>query len=246
MKAIILSAGVSRRLYPLTLETPKCLLVVGDRPILSHQVDALLACGVTTIHLVVGYYREKIAQHLAESYPATEFTFHINQRFFETNTAFSLQKCLTGTVPEEVILMNGDVLYPPELLRRTLDSEREDVLAVDTKSCAEEEVKVIVGDGRRIVAIGKRLAPERCHGEFIGVAKFSTDFTARLTGSLDRLIAAGGKEDYFEAAIEPLLAECELYCEDVSDLPCIEIDFLEDYENAQALVKGAEFDRTEN
>ena len=238
MKAIILCAGVSRRLYPLTQETPKCLLEVGGRTILSRQVDALLACGVTAIHLVVGYYRERIVKHLEEAYPGREFRFHINHHFFETNTAYSLQKCLTGSMPEETVLMNGDVLYPTALLRRTLDSEFASALAVDSKSCAEEEVKVIEGDRRRIVAIGKRLAPENCLGEFIGVAKFSAEFTGKLTASLDRLIAAGGKEDYFEAAIDPLLADGDLHYEDVSDLPCIEIDFLEDYEKSQTLVKS--------
>jgi Nucleoside-diphosphate-sugar pyrophosphorylase involved in lipopolysaccharide biosynthesis/translation initiation factor 2B, gamma/epsilon subunits (eIF-2Bgamma/eIF-2Bepsilon) len=39
MKAIILAAGVSRRLYPLTYEIPKCLIEVGDKPILNHQLE---------------------------------------------------------------------------------------------------------------------------------------------------------------------------------------------------------------
>jgi NDP-sugar pyrophosphorylase family protein len=41
MKAIILAAGVSRRLYPLTHDTPKCLLEVGGRPIIDFQMEAL-------------------------------------------------------------------------------------------------------------------------------------------------------------------------------------------------------------
>jgi len=55
---------------------------------------------------------------------------------------------------------------------------------------------------------------------------------------LSRLIDAGGKSDYFEAAIQPLLNESDVYYEDVSDLPCIEIDFAEDLDQAQELVQN--------
>ena len=41
MKALILAAGVSRRLYPHTYDTPKCLLKVGGKPIINYQLEAL-------------------------------------------------------------------------------------------------------------------------------------------------------------------------------------------------------------
>ena len=56
--------------------------------------------------------------------------------------------------------------------------------------------------------------------------------------SLDKLINAGGKSDFFEAAMHSILANHPVFYEDVSDLPCIEIDFVEDLENAQNLVKS--------
>jgi len=55
------------------------------------------------------------------------------------------------------------------------------------------------------------------------------------------LISAGGKSDYFEAAIDPILSKNVLYYEDVSDLPCKEIDFLEDLEDAKQIVKSEYF-----
>ena len=73
-------------------------------------------------------------------------------------------------------------------------------------------------------------------GEFIGVAKFSNEFMREFFVSLDKLILAGGKSDYFEAAIDPILSENALYYEDVTDLPSKEIDFLEDFEEAKSLV----------
>ena len=76
---------------------------------------------------------------------------------------------------------------------------------------------------------------ENSLGEFIGVAKLSGAFNSQFADSLSQLIEAGGKADYFEAAIHPLLANIELHYVDVSDLPCIEIDFVEDLDKAAEL-----------
>ena len=70
------------------------------------------------------------------------------------------------------------------------------------------------------------------------MAKFSAEFSAAFGNSLDRLIEAGGTADYFEAAIHPLMSEHQVYYEDISDLPCIEIDFIEDLEKARELVNS--------
>ena len=75
MKAIILAAGVSRRLYPLTYEIPKCLVEVGAKPILNHQLEALQSSGITDIIMVVGYYREAIMSHVESQFPDINFEF---------------------------------------------------------------------------------------------------------------------------------------------------------------------------
>jgi len=241
MKAIILAAGVSRRLYPLTYDTPKCLIKVGPKPIIDYQLQALKNAGIKDVVVVVGYFREAIISHLEKSWPSFNFKFCINDHFFETNTAYSLNLCGPALGQTELLLMNGDVLYPDLVLNRIIESVHESVLAVDVKPCGREEVKVIEELNNRIVAMGKELIEDNSLGEFIGVAKFSKIFTGLLFDSLERLIASGGKSDYFEAAIQPLLADQELYYEDVSDLPCIEIDFEEDLKQARKLVQSKLF-----
>ncbi|MEA1882118.1 MAG: phosphocholine cytidylyltransferase family protein [Candidatus Marinimicrobia bacterium] len=236
MKAVILAAGVSRRLYPLTYEIPKCLVEVGGKPILDRQLDALKSSGITDIVLVVGYYREMIMNHVPTNFSDMNFEFVINHHYFETNTAYSLRLCNNQVNGEPFILMNADVLYPAEVLKRVINSSHDTALAVEIKPCGREEVKVIEGDDNRLVAIGKELIEDNALGEFIGVAKFSAEFSAAFGASLDRLISAGGTADYFEAAIHPLMSEHQVYYEDVSDLPCIEIDFIEDLEKARELV----------
>ena len=64
MKAVILAAGVASRLRPLTDNTPKCLLKVGEKSILERTIDNLRANNITEIILVTGYLKEKIENFL--------------------------------------------------------------------------------------------------------------------------------------------------------------------------------------
>mgnify|MGYP003969807817 FL=1 len=238
MKSVILAAGVSRRLYPLTYEMPKCLMKVGDKAILDRQLKTLQSSNISEVIIVVGYYRELIVDYVKSHYNDLNVKFVINHHYFETNTAYSLRLCNDFINNEPFILMNADVLYPKEVLTRVIDSNYNTVLAVDIKPCGREEVKVVEGEGKSIVAIGKELIEDNSLGEFIGVAKFSKNISSKFMNSLDRLISSGGNSDYFEAAIHPLMSEHDIYYEDISDLPCIEIDFVEDLEKAQKLVKS--------
>ena len=238
MKAVILAAGVSRRLYPLTYDIPKCLIKVGEKPIINHQLDSLKNSGIDEIIIVVGYHRERLIDHINTNYQSLNVNFVINHHYFETNTAYSLQLSDALINNDQFILLNADVLYPYEVLERLMNSYHDTILAVEVKKCGREEVKVIEGKDQRIVAIGKDLIEDNCLGEFIGVAKLSKNFSTIFFQSLDKLINAGGKSDYFEAAMHPILAGHPVYYENVSDLPCIEIDFIEDLENAQKLVKS--------
>ena len=64
MKALILAAGVSRRLYPYTYSLPKCLLEVEGKPIIHYQLEALNELGINEITIIVGYYRETLISNL--------------------------------------------------------------------------------------------------------------------------------------------------------------------------------------
>ena len=236
MKAFILAAGVSRRLYPHTYDIPKCLLEVGGKPIIHYQLDALKNLGVTDITMIVGYHREMLMINVEKNFPDLNFNFVINHHYFETNTAYSIH-IGRDKLDSQVLLMNADVIYPKALLEKVFSSNYKTVLAVDIKLCGKEEVKVIDGGQNKIVAIGKDLIEEQCLGEFIGVAKLSKDFVEIFRRSISDLVDAGGKNDYFEAAIQPLLDKVDTHFIDISEYPCLEIDFLEDLESARELFK---------
>ena len=184
--------------------------------------------------MIVGYHREMLVESVEKNFPEINFKFIVNHHYFETNTAYSVYVGKEA-LSDQHLLMNADVVYPKKLLSKLYHSSFENVLAVDIKSCGREEVKVIDGGQNKISAIGKDLIEDQCLGEFIGVAKFSSEFMNEFVNALGQLIEAGGKNDYFEAGIEQLLEKQLVNYVDVSEYPCLEIDFIEDLELARKL-----------
>ena len=83
MKSVILAAGVSRRLYPLTYEMPKCLMKVGDKAILDRQLKTLQSSNISEVIIVVGYYRELIVDYVKSHYNDLNVKFVINHHYFD-------------------------------------------------------------------------------------------------------------------------------------------------------------------
>lgn len=63
--AVLMAGGKGERLRPLTLETPKPLLKVGDKCIIDHNIDRLISYGVKHISVTVNYLKEQIEDHFS-------------------------------------------------------------------------------------------------------------------------------------------------------------------------------------
>ncbi|NJD38923.1 MAG: phosphocholine cytidylyltransferase family protein [Geobacter sp.] len=234
MKAIILNAGKGGRLGALTDDRPKCLVEVGGRPILDFQLDALRQAGVQDLVMVVGYRDAMIREYLLR-YPEFSVVWIDNPDYATTNTAYSLwlaRHAMAG----DFLYLNGDVLFPPELIRRLLATPVSNPLAVERKTCGEEEVKVAL-DGARIAAIGKEIAPRKAYGEFIGVARFDATIGPLFSATLSEVVERDQLvKNYFETAVDRMIPQAEFVALDITDLPCIEIDFPEDLERAANVI----------
>lgn len=228
--AIILAAGQSARLRPLTNDKPKCLLPMGPKTILDWQLESLQSIGVDHIVMVVGYRKEMIQSHIRDNYPNLHVTYVLNSDFTTTNTLFSLNLALADYTGDFYYL-NADVVFDNQILQRLEPHRDGGYLAVDCKQCREEEVKVIV-NGDQITEIGKHLDPDACYGEFIGVAKFSGEFAERFRATVKREAIAGNEMKFFEHALDVMDDKSGMTAVNITGLPCVEVDFPEDYEYA--------------
>lgn len=236
--AVILAAGKGNRLGDdVTGGTPKCLLDIAGKNILTRQVEAVVASGVRRFAMVVGYEQDQIRRACAELADKHDlsFTFIENPRYAETNTIYSLY-LVAPLLTETFLYFNADVVFPNSVVQMLQDSPHGNALAVEEKACGEEEVKVIVEDGR-IRRIAKTIEPTLCLGEFIGVAKFGGDTAPQFVQSLTYACETENKvATFFEYALDRIAADVDLMPVSTGDAPVIEIDFPEDLKRAREVV----------
>ena len=233
MRAIILAAGKGGRLKGAIGDLPKCLAPMGDRTLLDYQLKGIRSLGVRDVVLVLGYEMDRVIERLP-SYWDINFTVVKNTDYETTNTAYSLWMARHG-MTDDFLYLNGDVLFHPEVLRRLVRAYEPNTLAVERKPCGEEEVKVLL-DGARIREIGKDIPPKAACGEFVGLAKFSKEIGPAFSRALEGIIDGGSKMAYFESALNGIAPTEPLTAVDITDLPCVEIDFPEDLKHAQEVV----------
>ena len=246
MKAVILVAGRGNRLRPLTDRTPKCLLRINDKTILEHQISNLFYYGIRSIILVVGYKIDAVVNAISqmkEKYCGLDIIFVENPIYYKTNTLYSLWLASRHVRHDDFLYLNGDVVFGKKVLEALLNSPYDACLAVEKKRVGREEVKVIVNQGF-VKRIGKDLDPSESYGEFIGIAKFSKNFNKLLIRKLNSLVRQKFINEFFEKALDELARVINIRVVDITGLPCIEVDTLEDYEVAKEIynsyLKGEE------
>ena len=232
-KAIILDAGEGKRLRPLTETTPKCLLKLNEITILEHQLTNLAECGIKKAILVVGYRANQIFKKLKEKNFGLDLKLIRNPIYNRTNTVYSLWLA-KKEIKEDLIYLNGDVVFHKNVLMRLLNSQFDTCLAVEKKKVNEEEVKVELVSNV-IKTIGKKIQLAKAHGEFVGIAKFSQEFNTLFTDKVNEVVGERKVNAFFEVALNRALKYYNVYAVDVSDLLCIEIDSHEDFSMAKKI-----------
>jgi len=232
MRAIILVAGVGWRLKPYTETTPKCLMEIGGKSLLRRYLDAFAALGVDEAVLVVGHLKEQIMAEASRGPAEVEVRSVTNKQFTRGNI-LSLWHA-RHEFDDDILIMDGDVLYPRELLARLIASPDSNAIAVDERyQDTGEEQKVVCEDGW-VVEVTKKISSDpRVRGEAVGILRLSADAAEVLRGILEEFIETGKDSLEYEDALRELAAEVPIGVVEVGDLPWIEIDFEEDLARAR-------------
>lgn len=219
MKIIILAAGMGSRLGK---PHPKCLTMLSNgTSIMQRQIKNLLRYfDIEDIYVVVGFKKDLIM----EAFP--DLTYIYNDYFDTTNTSKSLLKALYKVKGFDVLWINGDVVFEHKILSRVKNIDYS-CIAVNNSEVGDEEIKYIVNEYGNISKISKEVKEPL--GEAVGINYIIKDDVDVLISALEKC----KDDDYFEKGIEIAINEgLEIRPLDISDLKCIEVDFVEDLERA--------------
>jgi len=241
MQAIILAAGSSKRLRPLTDSIPKCLLKVGGKSLLERTVENVVENGIIDFIFVTGYKENLIKDFLNENFQHINKTFITNTDYENNNNSYSLWMT-RDFVQDDILLLDSDILFDKEIIGKLFNSEYKNSLAANfTDQLDEEQIKVILDNENRVLKIGKEISICESAGESIGIEKFSSYFIKELFSILNRKITKENNvNEFYEASFQEVIDKGDfrnsIYAVDVAEFNCIEIDTVHDYESAQRIL----------
>jgi phosphoenolpyruvate phosphomutase len=220
--AVILAAGASQGLLPLTEELPKPMLDIKGKTILERQIEVLNACGVKDVAVVRGYKKEAIK--------VPNVRYYDNDEYATTNEVASLFRAgkeLSGPF----VFLYGDILFERGHLEKLLKSPADVSILVDrsfaesprpeTSRGAPDLVALKEGaqeaghpggppqtPGYRFIGaeaphpvarVGRTLPAGQAHGEFVGMAMFTAKGARLVTDLYNQLAEAKPAGAFHEA-----------------------------------------------
>ena len=140
---------------------------------------------------------------------------------------------------EDVVVMDGDVLYPPALLTRLRDEGGPSAFLLDVRSDETGEEMMVGVKGGRARRIARRVGKDDpakgwdAVGESVGFTKFGAEHQAALRAALEAHVAAGKRNTEYEAVYDTFLDDHPVGYVPVGDVAWTEIDFEEDVRRAR-------------
>lgn len=209
-KAVIVAAGMGRRLSPYTDEMPKCLVPVAKRPMLAWQLDAFRAHGVNEFVVIRGYKGDVLEARAGELGGGIRFVH--NDDFRTNNILWSLFKA-EAELDGPFLVTYSDIIYTPAVVEAIVESEGDIALVIDrdfrdvyegrTDHPLQEAEVSDLDDAGNVKRVGKRALPvDDAWGEFIGLARFSSEGARWMTDAWRDLCSeySGRPDDPFQRA----------------------------------------------
>lgn len=153
--AVVMAGGRGERLRPLTLETPKPLLPVGDRCIIDYNIEALARNGITDISVTVNYLAEQLERHFASPIAGVQVKCVREPRRMGTIGSLTL---VEPGCNDTVLLMNSDLLtnINYEAMYMAHIGEDADLTAAVTPYVVSVPYAIFRTDGNRVLALEEK------------------------------------------------------------------------------------------
>jgi histidinol-phosphate/aromatic aminotransferase/cobyric acid decarboxylase-like protein/GTP:adenosylcobinamide-phosphate guanylyltransferase len=254
MRAIILSAGMGKRLLPLTKNMPKSMVKLIDKPIMEYALDALVRKKVSEIIIVVGYYKNVIMEYFGDNYKGVKIKYVHNDDYETTNNIYSLKLGLVHSqyiYDENLIICEGDIAFEAKILDAIDDNPCKNLVFVSKyKPYMSGSIVKIDEDTNAI----KELVPQSKQEEgydykdkykTVNVYYLTNDFLKKyFLPALDLFLSNNIMTGYYELILGVLLymGSGEIYAKKVETSKWYEIDDEKDLEMAEYIFAKNKFE----
>lgn len=186
-RAIIVAAGIGKRLQPITLETPKPLISVNGKRIIDRSIEALFANGVEDIYIVTGYKKEQFEKAF-ESDPRIHVLF--NENYLKGNNITSMYVA-KDFLPGAFVLEGDIVINDPSIFSGAVENSG---YMASWKDNAVEWI-LDVEDGK---IKGCQISGQAAAYQLWGISMWTEEDGKRLAELIESEYTGGNRDTYWD------------------------------------------------
>ena len=242
MQAIILAAGMGKRLKELTRDNTKCMVKVNGVSLIDRMLHQIQRQSVNRIIIVVGYKGEKLKEYIEMLGIETPITYIDNPIYDKTNNIYSLSLASEYLCEDDTLLFESDLIFEDSALDALVSDPRGTLALVDKYESWMSGTCIKIDDKDRITEFvpGNRLRFEET-GEYyktVNIYKFSREFSNKYyVPFLDAYQKALGENEYYEEVLRviTMLDEPVIRAKRLNGQKWYEIDDIQDLDIATTL-----------
>ena len=242
MQAIILAAGMGKRLGELTKENTKCMVKVNGVYLIDRLLNQLDSLNLERIILVIGYQGDKLKNHIAHLTIKTPIEYIHNPVFDKTNNIYSLYLAKEKLQETDTLLIESDLIFEDSLFRKLVDHPYPNLALVAKYEPWMDGTMVCLNEDNYITDfISKKsfkYSDVEHYYKTVNIYKFSREFLCQnYVPFLEAYSKALGNNEYYEQVLRviTLLDKCELKGLPLDKERWYEIDDIQDLDIAETL-----------
>lgn len=258
MQAIILAAGMGRRLKQLTKDNTKCMVKVNGVTLIERMLHQIERQHLSRIVIVVGYESQKLIDYIDNLNIQTPIIYVNNPIYDKTNNIYSLSLAKEYLCREDTLLFESDLIFEDAVIDLLVSDPRETLALVDKYESWMDGTCVKLGDDDTIESFvpGKKFKFDEIKDYYktVNIYKFSRTFSEKYyVPFLEAYTRALGDNEYYEQVLrvitmlddpiikaKPLNGQMWYEIDDIQDLDIAESMFIPD-EDAKVLLLNSRF-----
>ena len=242
MQAMILAAGMGKRLKHLTENNTKCMVKVNETSIIERALRILDRKGLSKIVLVVGYKGKKLIEFVEQLDIHTPLVYVWNYDYEKTNNIYSLSLAKEYLCREDTLLLESDLVFEESIIDMLLEDKRTSLALVDKFESWMDGSCMVIDEADRILDFipGKYFdfREKENYYKTVNIYKLSRQFSKNIyVPFLEAYAKAMGENEYYESVIKliVMLDTSEIRVKRLNGQKWYEIDDVQDLDIAESL-----------
>lgn len=248
MQALILAAGMGKRLKELTRDSAKCMVEVNGRTLIERMLFQLDELNLTEIIIVVGYKAKELISFINTLNIRTPIIFVTNEIYSKTNNIYSLYIARDYLIKDDTLLLESDLILSDGVLKKLIDNTYPNLALVAKYENWMDGTVVTIDDKNNITSfVEKKEFDYRNIDQYyktVNIYKFSKQFSQLYyVPFLKAYIDSQGRNEYYEQVLKVLrvIEKSPIKAEVLEDEAWYEIDDVQDLDIAESIFSDDRF-----